>query len=602
MAVAMVAAVVGVIVTVAVAAWAWRRDGEQIDLPWVVLTLGWGLTASLTLYLVTVARRRLALESQVALRTRDLRDQSHKLAKANARAQRDRQRLRLVLDHAPLGIWLTQKDGRVRFVNAALCHALGVEEEQFLAADHYTDLLDEEVARQATDSDAACLAQAAPYHSLETVIRAGGERREMEVVKVRIPDDSGAPMGIVGIAHDITEKRRAQAQEQQLRRQMEHTQRLESLGVIAGGVAHDFNNLLTAILGNATLARRDMGTDSPAAPYIDQIEETCQRAADLCRQMLAYAGKGKFVVQPLDLSELVASMTSLLKVSLPKGVQLECHLAEGLPAVEGDVSQLQQVVMNLVTNAAEAIGGDGTITVATGVADVDRTYLAATEATPHLATGRYCFFQVADTGCGMDAATVERIFDPFFTTKVTGRGLGMSAVGGIVRGHHGALNVYSEVGEGTNFKILLPATGQPAVPLNHPEGSLLEDITGSGSVLVVEDEEVVRDVAIRVLSRAGYTVLTAKDGLAGVEALERHRQEIDVVLLDMTMPRMDGEEAFRRMRAIDPQVRVVLTSGYSEEHATRRLVDEGAAGFIQKPYRIRDLIALLRRAMNDGKS
>jgi len=466
MAVAMVAAVVGVIVTVAVAGWAWRRDGEQIDVPWMVLTLGWALTASLTLYLVTVARRRLALESQVVLRTRDLRDQSRKLAKANARAERDRQRLRLVLDHAPLGIWLTEMDGRVRFVNAALRHTLGLTEEQFLAAAHYTDLLDEEVARQARASDAACLAQRLPYHSVETVVRSDGERREMEVVKVRIPDPSGETTGIVGIANDVTEKHRAQAQEQGLRRQMEHTQRLESLGVM----------------------------------------------------------------------------------------------------------------------------------------EVDRAYLTATEAAPDLAAGRYCFFEVADTGCGMDTATVERIFDPFYTTKSTGRGLGMSAVAGIVRGHHGALKVYSEVGKGTNFKILLPVVGQPAIPLDHPDGSSGEATTGSGGVLVVEDEAVVRDVATRILSRAGFTVLTAKDGVAGVEMLNHHRQEIDVVLLDMTMPRMDGQETFQRMRAIDPQVRVVLTSGYSEQHATGRLVDEGIAGFIQKPYRVTDLIAVLCRALEGGGS
>ncbi len=575
---------------------------KRSPLPWVVLALGWALTASLTLYLTTLARRRVALETEVGSRTHELTERTDELAAATARAERDRQRLLLVLDHAPVGIWLTERDGHARFVNPALCRALGIDEQRFLAAAHYTDLLDEEVARQALASDAACIAQKTPYHSLETVVRADGERREMEVVKVRILDASSAPTGIVGIAHDITEKRRAQAQERQLRGQMEHTQRLESLGVIAGGVAHDFNNLLTAILGNATLARRDLAPDSPATTHLDRIEATCHRAADLCRQMLAYAGKGRFVVQPVDLSELVATMTRLLEVSLPKGVRLECHLAEALPAVEGDVSQLQQVVMNLVTNAAEAIGEeDGTLTVATGVVQADRTYLTSTVAAPYLAEGPYCFFEVSDTGCGMDTATVEHIFDPFFTTKVTGRGLGMSAVGGIVRGHHGALKVYSEVGKGTSFKILLPATAARAIPLPHPQAAPAAAIPGSGGILVVEDEEVVRDVASRILTRAGYTVLVAEDGVVGVEMFERHRQEIDVVLLDMTMPRMDGEETFQRMRAIDPQVRVVLTSGYDEQHATRHLMGGSRTGFIHKPYRATELIATVGSVLKDGE-
>jgi len=246
---------------------------------------------------------------------------------------------------------------------------------------------------------------------------------------------------------------------------LEHTQRLESLGVLAGGIAHDFNNLLTAILGNAGLARRRTPENSPITANLKHIEDASERAADLCKQMLAYSGKGKFIVIPINLSTLITDITKLLSISITKNVSLRTDLDAALPAIEADKAQMQQVIMNLVINASEAIAEDnGNIVIHTGVMDADASYLQTTHIDDPLPSGSYVFMEISDDGCGMDQQTQKKLFDPFFTTKFAGRGLGMSAILGIVRGHRGAIKVYSEAGKGTTFKVLFPVAAGIASP------------------------------------------------------------------------------------------------------------------------------------------
>ncbi len=391
-------------------------------------------------------------------------------------------------------------------------------------------------------------------------------------------DESGRVTHQIVVDRDITEERERQAK-------MEHVQRLESLGVLAGGIAHDFNNLLAAIAGHASLGRMKAAPMDPLLPHLDAIEKTSQRAAELCRQMLAYAGKGQFVVRRIDLSELVGEMTRLLEVSLHKGVVIRYQLAENLPPVEADVAQLQQVVMNLVTNANEAIGErSGGITVSTGLVSADRDYLRTMcEEADGLSPGRYVWLEVSDTGCGMDEETKRRLFEPFFTTKFTGRGLGMSAIRGIVRGHGGAIKVYSEPGRGTTVKVLFPAVGGRAESLSEPGGPG-ERAARPARVLIVDDEESVREVAALILEEAGFDVATAADGREAVARFRESPEAFDCVMLDMTMPRMNGAEAFREMRRIRPDVRVLLCSGYDEEAATAQFAGKGLAGFLQKPF------------------
>ncbi|MDQ6968019.1 MAG: ATP-binding protein, partial [Mariprofundaceae bacterium] len=371
-----------------------------------------------------------------------------------------------------------------------------------------------------------------------------------------------------------------------MRSQIEHMQRLESLGVLAGGIAHDFNNILTAILGNAAMAERKALLDPHATQgYLNKIVTSSERAADLCKQMLAYSGKGKFEVRAIDLSILVEEITNLLEISISKSVVLKYHLTDQLPAVEADAAQLQQVIMNLTINASDAIADkSGVISISTGVMHADRAYLSGTSLDDALPEGRYVYLEVSDTGCGMDKETQKKVFEPFFTTKFTGHGLGMSAVLGIVRGHHGAIKFYSELKHGTTFKVLLPISEQPVdAPLPWAEPAA-EPWHGSGTVLIVDDEETIREMASMMLEDMGFTTLTAQDGLDGVNVYRQHQKEIAVVLMDMTMPKMDVKTCFTELRIINKDVKVLLSSGYNEQEAISSFAGQGLAGFIQKPY------------------
>ncbi len=404
-------------------------------------------------------------------------------------------------------------------------------------------------------------------------------------------DANNQPVGILGITRDITQRKRLQAQ-------IQHAQKLESLGVLAGGIAHDFNNLLMGILGNASLALMELRTQSKARHNVEQIETAAMRAAELSRQMLAYSGKGKFVIEPICISSLVEEMTHLLGASISKKAVLKYHFADNLPLIEGDATQLRQVIMNLITNASEAIGDkSGIITVGTGVMEADQSYLADTYVNDELPRGSYVYLEVSDTGCGMDQETQKKIFDPFFTKKFMGRGLGLAAVLGIIRGHNGAIKVYSEVGKGSTVKVLFPcSTLNSKAVLQATKQEI--GWRGSGTILVVDDEQTVRAVAKMILEEFGFDVLTANDGAQAVEVFREHAKQIDAVLLDMTMPRLSGEEVFTELRRIRPDVPVVLSSGYNEEEATARFTGKGLAGFLQKPYRPNALIQKLRELLS----
>ena len=397
-------------------------------------------------------------------------------------------------------------------------------------------------------------------------------------------DNYDNPIKVMGIVQDMTELVEAQKEKEINLSKMEHVQRLESLGVLAGGIAHDFNNILTAIMGNVALASHQLPETSPANTYIEQITQASQKAANLCKQMLAYSGKGKFVVKPINLSELVDELSQLLKVTIAKNVVLRLDLSKQLPPIDADVTQMQQVIMNLVINAAEAIGqNSGSISIATGVTSIDKAYLAETFIDEDLEEGQYIYLEVSDTGCGMDEETHAKIFEPFFTTKFTGRGLGMAAILGIVRGHKGAIKSYSELNKGTTFKVFFPRSKEASVPISLDE-KIKESWHSQGVVLVIDDEETIREVAVSMLKDMGLEALTAADGIEGVEIFKHHHEDIDAVLLDMTMPRMGGEDTFSALRRIDPDVKVILSSGYNEQDATNRFAGKGLAGFLQKPY------------------
>ena len=427
---------------------------------------------------------------------------------------------------------------------------------------------------------------------MEEALRAANERLEQRVAE-RTAELERANRALQA---EIIERELAEEERQKVQVKLLHAQKLESLGVLSGGVAHDFNNLLVGILGNAGLALQDLAEDSPVRQTIRDIETSALRAAELTRQLLAYAGKGQFLVQPVQVSQLIDEMGHLLGTAVHRAARLVFEFGDGVPVVNGDPVQLRQVVLNLVTNAAEAIGiGSGTITVRTGQMDATREYLADAQLGPGLAEGPFVFLEVEDDGHGMHPATLARIFDPFFTTKFTGRGLGLAAVLGIVRSHKGAIKVTSAPGRGTRVRILLPLSDAARVATAAPAAQPSEAPQRGGTVLIVDDEDTVRRVACRILEHAGFTVRTATGGVEAMRSLREAPGSVDLVLLDMTMPDMSGAQTLQELQRIRPGIRVVLSSGYSQEETT--VPTDQVSAFIQKPYRPADLVAAIRRAL-----
>jgi len=412
-----------------------------------------------------------------------------------------------------------------------------------------------------------------------------------------------APLQFAVVFRDITEQRRAEEEKRKLEEQVRQTQKLESLGVLAGGIAHDFNNLLMVVLGHTELALKEISPMSAARGSIVEIATAASRATELCRQMLAYAGKSSFALERTGVRELVEEMAHLLKTAISKKAILNLNLERGLPPIEADPSQIRQIVMNLIINASEAIGDlSGVITVSVGATRCDEEYLRRTELRQDLAPGLYVHLEVTDTGSGMDEMTRSRIFEPFFSTKFAGRGLGLAAVLGIVRAHKGALKVYSEPGKGTTFKILFPALAETDDAAPPSDASPLAEWRGRGTILLVDDEESLLALGARMLEHLGFTVLTAMDGVQAVERFRERKKEIDLVLMDLTMPHMDGAEAFGELRRLRPDVRVVLTSGYSQEDVSARFAGKGLDGVLQKPFtlgKLRESLAVLMPMRQD---
>jgi len=517
------------------------------------------------------------------------------LGAAERASRRSREQLLSVAALAHIGHFTIDFDTQTAAWTPELFRILGFEPDSFVptleagrASIHPDDFAEVEAA-----------IEAAAQHQMATqilhrVVRPNGEVRHcLAIIEGDI--DTIGKTRVVALVQDLTDLRRAEEEQRKLEQQVMQSQKLESLGVLAGGIAHDFNNLLTSILGNADLALSELSPASPACVYLEDIEKVSRRAADLCRQMLAYSGKGRFVVQPISLNDIVREMGYLLTVSISKKVVIKYNFFPELPSVMADATQVRQVVMNLITNASEAIAEiSGVVTLTTGVMDCDDAYLRGAVGYNDLhPAGRYVYLEVADTGCGMDPETLSRIFDPFFTTKFTGRGLGLAAVMGIVRGHKGALRVYSEKGRGTTFKILLPAHRGPAQTIEAVE-STPREWQGHGLVLLADDEESIRSMVRHLLERAGFEVVTAADGREAVELFVQHRDRVRLVVLDMTMPHLDGEACFRELRRIDPNVKVIMTSGYNEQDVISRFVGKGLAGFVQKPYKASDLLPKIR--------
>jgi len=517
------------------------------------------------------------LESLVEVRTREVRN------------------LAAIIEATINFVGMADLQGHIFYVNPAGREMVGLTQDSSLETLNFENFHSPETCQLLTETIFPQILEQGVFETDCEFIDQDGNAIPTSAVFMTLANDEGEIDHLAVIARDMRK-------EIALQQQVEHVDRLESLGILAGGIAHDFNNILTAIIGNAGLATRKLDAYSPAQKHLQGIEQSGQQAANLCKQMLAYSGKDTREVQPVDLNHLIIDMEPLLEVSMGKNVLLKLHLSETLPLIDADITQIQQIILNLVINASEAIDkGNGTINITTNTIQVDEQYLQNTLHKKDISAGIFVSLKVSDTGCGMDADTRKKIFDPFFTTKFTGRGLGMSAVLGIIHGHHGILNIDSEPGRGTTFNIALPVSASKEIT-TVDQNNTSADHSVSGTVLVVDDEESIREIASMILEEMGYTVLLAEDGENGVEIFRQHHQEIVGIILDMTMPRMSGSECFLELRKISPSAQIILSSGYSQQDVSTHFQDKGLAGFIQKPYQIEHFQSVVAECFNPEKA
>ena len=568
-----------------------RTEGRFTAEGWRVRADGTRFWASVVLTSLWDARGGLSGYSKV---TRDL---SHQRAIEEA-LRLSEQRYRQVLEDQTEVVCRFRADGTFTFVNDVYCRTFGRTAEQLLGHRGHPVVAPEDLPQ--VEAMLATMSAQNPVVRIENRVLDGqGRVRWMEFVNRGFHDADGTLREVQAVGRDVTERREAEQAARELERslreqerqrdherQLLESQKLESLGVLAGGVAHDFNNLLTAILGHASLGRMNLPADHPVAGELALIEAASLRAAELCQQMLAYAGRGRFVIAPTDLNALAREMAKLLAAAIGKHVALRFELAPALPPVEADATQLRQVVMNLITNAAEAIDRRG------GTVVVGTRHETGDDGTAHVV------LEVQDDGCGMDDAVRARIFEPFFTTKFQCRGLGLAAVQGIVRAHRGTIEVTSQPRAGSTFRVRLPAIGA-AMPPTAPAGEAPSAAPGSRadgrgrSVLVVDDEAEVRTLLRRTLEQAGYHVVVANDGEEALAALEREGGRFALAVLDLTMPRLSGPETFRRLRERNTTLPVLLTSGFAPEEALREFGQGELAGFLRKPFRPQQLLTAL---------
>ncbi|MDD5286334.1 MAG: response regulator [Desulfuromonadaceae bacterium] len=409
--------------------------------------------------------------------------------------------------------------------------------------------------------------------------------RVFDITVSPLYDTEGQLTGCVHIARDVTERIRSEEERLRIEQQFQQTQKLESLGVLAGGIAHDFNNILTIIMGHCYVINEDLVSEADQKNHVKQIEKAAVRAADLCRQMLSYAGNNRLVQTRLNILQIVDETVNMLRSAINKNIGIELDLEHDLPEIIGDSAQLQQVVMNLCINAAEAIGdNNGTVKIALKKMDVQTDQAGADFFGNTIPTGSYICLEVTDDGCGMDPETIKRIFEPFYTTKFTGRGLGMSAVLGIIKLHDGSLQLSSTPKCGTTFKVYFPLTSDLDTVVATPAAALPPSAMGSGTILLIDDEEALRIVGSTLLKSMGFSTMTANNGREALEIYRDFENEIDLILLDLLMPDMGGIETYRKLREKYPEISIVICSGYSLEAILEEIDSDPKAAVIQKPY------------------
>jgi hemerythrin-like metal-binding protein/PAS domain S-box-containing protein len=594
----------------ALSGWGAPSPGLRLLAMLAVLAAAAACLTQLPGWLATTVDRARALEQEKARILDRLRDSEDRFACV----------VREVKDYAIIQL---DAEGRVASWNLSGGRLTGWRAEEIIGQSHAVFYPEEQVQAGRPEQDLRQARKGDGQSSEDWRMRRDGSRWMASIITTAVHDAVGRVRGYIRVSRDVTERREAEQRLQALARDLEaqvaarttelreslQRQKVESLGLLAGGIAHDFNNLFGAMRANLELAETDPEAKGPAPALLRVLEDLVGRAASRVDLLMACAGKGKFQVVRLDLNQQVEDMLRLLRAALARRVSVQWRSGPGVPFIEGDLGQIQSMIVNLALNASEALEPTGgTITIGTGTRTLDQPELDAQFPGQGLAPGAYAVLEVADDGPGMAPEVRDRIFDPFFTTKFPGRGLGLSAVHGILRGHRGGIRVESEKGRGTLFRLVLPAEPEPLRPVPARRGDAADvpapgALAGAGMALVVDDEPELRSATAAALRRMGLEPLEAADGPEALRLYEADRDRIELVLMDLLMPGMDGAETYRRLRRAGATMPIILTSGLGEEEALRRFRPRGLAGFLPKPYGLQDLTAAVGKALaaRDGR-
>lgn len=516
------------------------------------------------------------------------------LEEGNQKLHKSEERLHLAAQAATIGIWDWDVVNNKLLWDDSMYTLYGIRKEDFSGAySAWSATLHPEDRQRAKAEIQVALRGEREYTPEFRIIRPDGAVRFIKAASQIFYDKNGTPLRMIGANLDITERKKGEEEKRAFEQQIQQIQKLESLGVLSGGIAHDFNNILAIIIGNCSLA--EMNYES-AGNYIPVIKKAAERAAELCRQMMAYAGIAPFSQSLVIMWLLVDDVVNMLQATIGQNVTIKTNYSLDTPSIIGDTSQLRQIVMNLIINAAEAIGeAQGEVCVSLSKAEIK----AGEPVRDHLGTaipaGIYLCLDVSDNGCGMAEETRRRIFEPFFTTKFTGRGLGMSAVLGILKAHNGALQLFSQLGEGSTFKAYLPVQSDATVVEESPQEVVPAVWRGSGTILLVEDEEQITLIAKTMLQALGFAVIGAANGREALELYRENVADISLVVTDIGMPVMDGYELFRELKKLNPELPIVISSGFGDSVVTSRLPREEIAGLVSKPYNFEQLREVLRK-------
>jgi len=504
------------------------------------------------------------------------------------------EKYRTILESIEEGYFEIDLEGNLSFFSDPFCKIVGYPREALLgvnASIYTTPETAEKMARILERIRQTGVPEHVPDYA---VMRKDGSTVELELSVSLMKDPDDKPIGFRGVLRDVTERKKVEVEKRELETQLQQAQKMESIGTLAGGIAHDFNNILMGIQGNASLMLLKIDSDHPNYEKVKNIEKYVQNGTELTKQLLGFARRGKYLVKATDLNDVIDKSSSMF-ARTKKEIQVHADLYADLWTAEVDRGQIEQALLNLYVNAWQAMPDGGDLFLYTENVVLDRSYVKPYKIEP----GKYIKITVSDTGVGIDRQTQARIFEPFFTTKEMGRGtgLGLASVYGIIKNHGGYINVYSEEKHGTTFTIYLPASEKEAIA---EKEVLAVIVKGTGTILLIDDEEMIISVGCELLEELGYEVLPAMSGREAVEIFQKDHAKIDLVIMDMIMPGMGGGETFDRLKAIRPNVKVLLSSGYSIDGQATKILQRGCDGFIQKPFNMQQLAGKVQQIM--GKS